>query len=95
LVLLNYETNEEAEYAAIQARDARVAADARRYNREYMTYIGQKRIKHLLTLQSPEECEDFFGELEPTQVERPLLGCDILIQQTRRFLDFYKYNEID
>jgi hypothetical protein len=95
LVLLNYETNEEAEYAAIQARDARVAADARRYNREYMTYIGQKRIKHLLTLQSPEECEDFFGELEPTQVERSLLGCDILIQQTRRFLDFYKYNEID
>ncbi|KAI6769755.1 hypothetical protein HG530_004384 [Fusarium avenaceum] len=57
-------TNEEAEYAAIQARDARVAAESRRYNREYMTYIGQRRIKHLLTLESPEECEEFFGAME-------------------------------
>lgn len=63
-MLLKYKTNEEAEYAAIQARDARVAAESRRYNREYMTYIGQRRIKHLLTLESPEECEEFFGAME-------------------------------
>ncbi|KAM0342664.1 hypothetical protein ACHAPU_009274 [Fusarium lateritium] len=78
LVLQNYETREEAEYAAIHVHDIQATAQAKRFNRQYMAYIGQKRIKHLLTLDPPEEYEDCLGHLQPTQVERPLLGCDMI-----------------
>jgi hypothetical protein len=94
LTLIDFETAEDAELDAIQACDIRVEANAKSYNREYMIHIGRKRMKYLLTLDSPEECEDFFDELQPTKVERPLIGLNIRLKQAHRLLKYCKEHRL-
>ncbi|KAJ4131007.1 hypothetical protein NW768_006547 [Fusarium equiseti] len=94
LVLIGYESIEQAREEAIMTRDNYIEARSNAYNREYMIFIGQKRVKHLLSLGPSEEREDFLDHsLRPTEAHRPVLIRDIYKQQVAERLRFFeKYN---
>ncbi|RBR25010.1 uncharacterized protein FIESC28_02280 [Fusarium coffeatum] len=85
--------NKDKEEAVI-ARENFVEARSKAYNREYMIFIGQKRVNHLLSLDPSEEREDFLDpSLRPIAVHRPVLIRNIYKQQVAERLRFFdKYN---
>ncbi|KAH7197289.1 uncharacterized protein B0J16DRAFT_391066 [Fusarium flagelliforme] len=78
------------------ARDNFVEARSKAYNREYMIFIGQKRVNHVLSHDPSEEREDFLDpSLRSTVVHRPILIHDIYKQQVAERLRFFDKYSID
>lgn len=96
LILVGYNSIEHVREEAVIARDNFVESRSKAYNREYMIFIGQKRVNHLLSLDPSEEREDFLDpSLRPTAVHRPVLIRDIYKQQVAERLRFFEKYSID